>query len=100
MRPGTTSAIRFHSSVIIAPQEAGQRGACRSNDWSAAPTFEGPDPRTATRREDDDGRALLDPIKEIDDILVGHADASGGYGLCAIVRPGGSVGAVYSERVS
>jgi hypothetical protein len=40
-------------------------------------TCDGPDPPTLTRREHYDGRAWLHPIKEIDDILVGHADAAG-----------------------
>jgi hypothetical protein len=44
---------------------------------SAAGTCDGPHPCTPTRREDDDDRAWLHPIKEIDDILVGHADAAG-----------------------
>jgi len=60
---------------------------------SAAATCGGPDPSSLPRREDDDGRALLHAIKEIDDILVGHADAAGRYGLANIFR---LVGAVYA----
>jgi hypothetical protein len=39
---------------------------------------------TPTWREDDDDRAWLHPIHEIDDILVGHTDASGRDGLADI----------------
>src|ERR1700733_12063927 len=63
----------------------------------AAATYRGPCPSTLTRREDDDGRALLHAIKEIDDILIGHANAAGRYGLADIFR---LVGAVYTiQRV-
>jgi hypothetical protein len=49
----------------------------RFNDGSAAPACDRSGPCAPTRREDDDGRACSHPVKEIDDILVGHADAAG-----------------------
>src|ERR1700721_2284956 len=60
----------------------------------------GPPPSTLTWREDDDGRALLHPIKEIDDILVGHADAAGRYGLTDIFRLVGAVDAIQGVLVA
>src|SRR5690349_17990288 len=46
----------------------------------------GPRSRTPTWREDDDDRARLHPIHEVDDVLVGHADAAGRDGLANIFR--------------
>src|SRR5580704_15756976 len=60
----------------------------------------GPAPSTLAWCEDDDGRALLHPIKEIDDILVGHADAAGRYGLADIFRLIGAVDAVQGVLVA
>src|SRR5580704_11634804 len=60
----------------------------------------GPAPSTLTRREDDDGRALLHPTKEIDDILVGHADAARRYGLANIFRLVGAVDAIQGVLVA
>jgi hypothetical protein len=75
MRPCTGITTRFHWGVMIAPQRGSVEDAV--NDGSAAPACDGPDPCTPTRREDDDDSAGPHPIKEIDDILVGHADAAG-----------------------
>jgi hypothetical protein len=47
-----------------------------TNDGSAAGALHRPIPRALTRRQHDDGRALPHPIEEIDDILIGHADAA------------------------
>src|SRR6266446_2880771 len=49
---------------------------------------------TPARREDDDDRALLHPVDEIDDILVGHADTAGRDGLADIFGLVGAVDAV------
>src|SRR5215216_2327927 len=59
-----------------------------------------PRSRTPTWREDDDDRAQLHPIHEIDDVLVGHADASGRNGLADIFRPVGAVDAVQGVLVA
>src|SRR5580704_11313938 len=60
----------------------------------------GPAPSTLAWCEDDDGRALLHPIKEIDDILVGHADAAGRYGLADIFRLVGAVDPIQGVLVA
>src|SRR5258708_9872203 len=52
------------------------------------------------RREHDDGRTRLHPIEEIDDILVGHADAAGRYRLADIFRLVGAVDAVQGVLVA
>src|SRR5579863_7003378 len=62
---------------------------------STASAREGSNPTTLTRREHDDRRTLFHPIVEIDDILVGHAYATGRNGLADIFR---LVGAVYAVQ--
>src|SRR5262249_29677744 len=55
---------------------------------------------TPTRREDDDDRAGLHPIHEIDDVLVGHADAARRDGMADIFRLVGAVDAVQGVLVA
>ena len=53
--------------------------------------------RAPARREDDDNRSRLHPVREIDDVFVEHADAAGRDGLTDIFRLVGTVDAI--ERV-
>jgi hypothetical protein len=48
----------------------------------------------ATWREHNDNRAELDAIVEVDDVLVGHADAARGDGAADIFRLVGAVNTV------
>ena len=59
-----------------------------------------PRSRAPTWREDDDDCAWLHPIHEIDDVLVGHADAAGRDGLADIFRLVGAVDAVQGVLVA
>src|SRR5580765_4603150 len=52
------------------------------------------------RREHDDDPAWLQPIHEIDDILVGHADAAGRDGMANVFRLIGAVDTVQRVLVA
>src|SRR3954453_1275967 len=69
-----------------------RESASKPRDWQR--------PCALTRREDDNGSALPHPIKKIDDILVGHTDATGLYGLADIFRLVGAVDAVQGVLVA
>ena len=56
--------------------------------------------RAPARREDDDDRARLHPVHEIDDVLVEHADAARRDGLADIFRLVGAVDAVQRVLVA
>src|SRR5215207_4425753 len=59
-----------------------------------------PRSRAPTWREDDDDCAWRHPIREIDDVLVGHADAAGRDGLADIFRLVGAMDAVQGVLVA